>query len=43
MTGEIADFLRYIGGEDYTEMQSLSRDSVRLLSEIRGKIGYDLG
>ena len=42
MTWELKDFLSYIGGTDYTSMQSLSRDSIRLLSEIREKIGYNI-
>ncbi len=42
MVGELKDFLRYIKGEDYTEMQTLARNCVRLVSEIREKIGYDI-
>ena len=42
MKGELKDFLSYIAGQDCTEMQILARDSVRLLFEIREKIGYDI-
>lgn len=42
MKGELADFISYIAGQDDTEIQMLARDSVRLLSEIRKKIGLDL-
>ncbi|MBE6672562.1 MAG: Gfo/Idh/MocA family oxidoreductase [Ruminococcaceae bacterium] len=41
MTGELRDFLSYIAGEDDREMQALAKSSVKLLSEIREKIGYD--
>ncbi|MGM9648309.1 MAG: Gfo/Idh/MocA family protein [Eubacteriales bacterium] len=40
MTWEIKDFLSYTNGANYSDMQRLSRDSVRLLTEIREKIGY---
>lgn len=40
MMGELQDFLSYIAGADYTDMQTLSRDSIRLLTDIREKIGY---
>ncbi len=42
MIWELKDFLSYIGGADYTHMQALSRDSIRLLSKIREKIGYHI-
>ena len=42
MTGEIRDFLQYAAGKDMTEVQALARDSVKLLSVIREKIGYDI-
>ena len=42
MRWELRDFLSYIAGGDYADVQALARDSVRLLSEIREKIGYDL-
>lgn len=42
MTWEIRDFAAYVNGADYTHEQSLSRDSIRLLTEIRNKIGYDI-
>jgi hypothetical protein len=42
MKGELMDFLSYIAGQDYTDMQILARDSVKLLSQIREKIGYDI-
>ncbi len=42
MTWEIRDFLSYISGADYTHMQQLSRDSIRLLTDIREKIGYHI-
>ena len=41
MTGELKDFLLYIKGQDDSEMQTLAYQSVKLLSEIREKIGYD--
>lgn len=41
MAGELADFLSYIAGKDYTEMQKLAENSVKLLQLIREKIGYD--
>lgn len=41
MDGELFDFLRYIKGEDYTEMQMLAQNSVKLLQQLREKIGYD--
>lgn len=40
MTWEIRDFIAYANGADYREMQKLSRESIRLLSAIREKIGY---
>ncbi len=42
MTHEIGDFLAYCGGADYTAMQTLSRQSIRLLTEIRAQIGYSI-
>ncbi len=42
MKGELKDFLAYIAGQDYIDMQKLARDSVKLLSQIREKIGYDI-
>jgi predicted dehydrogenase len=41
MTGELRDFLSYVAGKDYSEMQTLAYQSVKLLSKIREKIGYD--
>ena len=41
MEGELLDFLSYIAGKDYTEMQILAQNSVKLLQCIREKIGYD--
>ena len=42
MTWEIKDFLSYVNGADYSHMQSLSRQSIQLLTEIREKIGYHI-
>ena len=42
MTGEIRDFLDYIAGKDMSEIKALARESVKLLSQIRQKIGYDI-
>ncbi|MBQ8382267.1 MAG: Gfo/Idh/MocA family oxidoreductase [Clostridia bacterium] len=42
MTWEIKDFLSYVNGADYSYMQALSRDSIRLLTEIREKIKYHI-
>ncbi len=42
MTWEISDFLAYSKGKNYDDMIRLSRDSIRLLSEIRTKIGYHI-
>ncbi len=42
MTHEISDFLAYCGGADYTAMQTLSRQSIRLLTEIRRQIRYEI-
>lgn len=42
MTWEIKDFLAYTEGADYSHMKKLSRDSIRLLTEIREKIGYHI-
>lgn len=42
MTWEIKDFLSYVNGADYSSMQSLSRQSIQLLTEIRDKIGYHI-
>ena len=42
MTWEIKDFIRYIQGADYTAMQTLSRQSIQLLTQIREKIGYEI-
>lgn len=45
LVGELRDFLSYIRGADntaYKQMQTHSRDCIRLLTEIRGIIGYDI-
>jgi predicted dehydrogenase len=42
MTWEIKDFIRYTQGTDYSAMQTLSRQSIQLLTEIREKIGYHI-
>ena len=42
MTWEIRDFISYASGMDYTHMQQLSRDSIRLLTRIREIIGYHI-
>ena len=42
MTWEIKDFLSYVNGVDYSYMQTLSRDSIRLLTDIREMIGYHI-
>ena len=42
MFWELKDFLSYISGTDYVPMQTLSRDSIRLLTIIREKIGYHI-
>ena len=39
MTWEISDFASYVKGKDYTKMQQLSRDSIRLLNAIKAKTG----
>lgn len=42
MASEIADFLAYTKGKNYDDMIALSRASVKLLTEIRAQIGYDI-
>lgn len=42
MTWEIKDFVSYINGCDYTNMQMLSRQSIQLLTTIREKIHYTI-
>ena len=42
MIWELKDFLSYIRGADYKPMQALARDTIKLLTEIRGKIGYEI-
>lgn len=42
MAAEIADFAEYINGKNYDRFIELSRDSIRLLTEIRKQIGYDI-
>lgn len=40
MIWELKDFISYIRGADYKPMQALARDTIKLLTEIREKIGY---
>lgn len=42
MAHEIADFAAYTKGKCCDDMIALSRASIRLLSEIRSQIGYDI-
>lgn len=42
MAHEIADFVAYSKGKSYDAMIDLSRASIRLLSEIRSQIGYNI-
>lgn len=42
MAHEIADFVAYTKGKCFDDKIALSRDSIRLLSEIRAQIGYDI-
>lgn len=42
MAHEIADFIAYTKGKCYDDMIELSRASIKLLSEIRSQIGYDI-
>lgn len=42
MAAEIADFVAYTKGKCYDDMVELSRASIRLLTEIRSQIDYDI-
>lgn len=42
MASEISDFLSYTKGKCYDDMIELSRASIKLLTEIRSQIGYDI-
>lgn len=42
MAHEISDFVSYTKGKGYDDMIALSRASIKLLTEIRKQIGYDI-
>lgn len=42
MAHEIADFVAYTKGKSFDDMVELSRASIKLLTEIRNQIGYDI-